>query len=280
MSCQWWIDAMKRTSGEPSKGRVTIVVTEVEDYARLVGLASTPPDSVIKSLNLYGNVIRKASWSNFAHIIEHDRGSFVLIFQEAVDAAAFCLQVQQSLMRQAWPEDLYKEHDNAKSSKRFKKAKGSLIGWARGRSLRLRKFTSKNGTQGSMMMEAFVTMPDIGSHGSLDTEQDSVDGHNPEGIRSQTPSQMSALPPPTERSSTNSISQATRSSRTGTYTTEQSKISRIGSQRPSYNMASSFSFNQSDKLLSGLKIRMGMASGVLQNKDATGSMVLKSAESG
>lgn len=47
-----------------------------------------------RSMSHHNNVIRKAAWTHFGFVIGQEGDSFILVFQDPLDAVAFCLQVR------------------------------------------------------------------------------------------------------------------------------------------------------------------------------------------
>eukprot|EP00798_Chlamydomonas_sp_ICE-L_P008122 gene8122-1369_t len=108
---EWVVSVKKRTQGEPTKGKMTILVALVEDYDRLMfGLGTTPHEGMVKGMQLYQNVLKKACWANFAHVLNNDSGVTTILFPEEMDAVTLSLQVQQALMMQDWPKDMLDGH--------------------------------------------------------------------------------------------------------------------------------------------------------------------------
>ncbi|GFR47269.1 hypothetical protein Agub_g8956, partial [Astrephomene gubernaculifera] len=81
-----------------------VVVTDIEGYSDLM---KQSPELMTRALTLHNALIRKARWSCFGYTVEQEGDSYVLVFYEALDAVCFCLQTQQSLNRQVWPEGLF-----------------------------------------------------------------------------------------------------------------------------------------------------------------------------
>eukprot|EP00798_Chlamydomonas_sp_ICE-L_P003421 gene3421-13466_t len=115
----------KRTIGEPGEGTVTIVITRIEFYDMLMEDAPEARDQVV---NLVGNLIRKCCWSCFAHVVDEKEGQYTLVFREVMDAATFCLQVQQALMKQPWPDGLFDE-DTYGTKRKIKKKRSKFFSW-------------------------------------------------------------------------------------------------------------------------------------------------------
>jgi class 3 adenylate cyclase len=57
------------------------------------------PSHTVKALALHNAVLRKAAHIHAGHVFEQEGDSWAVAFQDAFDAAAFCLQVQQALRK-------------------------------------------------------------------------------------------------------------------------------------------------------------------------------------
>ena len=111
------LDVRKRMRGCPTSGRVTIVITDIENYS---GLMKANSEVAIKALIIHNNLIEKAKfqvWTsmdrlmlldasasllmccclcpcqNFGYVIEQEGDSFSIAFEDAQDAISFSLQV-------------------------------------------------------------------------------------------------------------------------------------------------------------------------------------------
>lgn len=120
MIWQTVINVKKRVKGHPTQGEVTVVYTDVEGYE---GLMKKHPILMTKALTIHSNIIRNAKWASFGYTVEQEEDICSLVFYEAMDAAQFCLQVQQALMRAEWPEGLA---DDVASELVPKKSKGTF----------------------------------------------------------------------------------------------------------------------------------------------------------
>eukprot|EP00798_Chlamydomonas_sp_ICE-L_P013866 gene13866-19791_t len=104
-----WFTCLRRGATRPA-----VVQSWINMQKRLRGysnLMKEAPDLMTSALNIHNNVLRKSRWTNFGYTVEQEGDSFALVFYEAVDAVMFCLQTQQALMKQAWPEGLFKEEE-------------------------------------------------------------------------------------------------------------------------------------------------------------------------
>ncbi|KAF5828610.1 hypothetical protein DUNSADRAFT_17323 [Dunaliella salina] len=90
----------KRTQGLPSSGPFVAVVTDIQGWTDLCAMH---PDLSMKVLGIHNSILRKARWMNFGYTHETEGDSFTVVFCDAKDAAAFCLQAQQMLNMQQWP---------------------------------------------------------------------------------------------------------------------------------------------------------------------------------
>ncbi|KAF5834036.1 nucleotide cyclase, partial [Dunaliella salina] len=90
----------KRAHGLPKSGPFTVVVTDIQGWT---ALCAEHPELSIKVLSIHNSIIRKASWMNFGSTHETEGDSFTIVFYDAKDAAAFCLQAQHMLHMQQWP---------------------------------------------------------------------------------------------------------------------------------------------------------------------------------
>ena len=55
------------------------------------------PELMMPALLTHNHLIQKAKWANFGFTIEQEGDSYALLFEEAGDAVAFCLQVSLAL---------------------------------------------------------------------------------------------------------------------------------------------------------------------------------------
>ena len=65
------------------------------------------PELMMPALLTHNHLIQKAKWANFGFTIEQEGDSYALLFEEAGDAVAFCLQVSlalAALMLGSWGE--------------------------------------------------------------------------------------------------------------------------------------------------------------------------------
>eukprot|EP00775_Hariotina_reticulata_P007361 gene7361-7572_t len=92
-----------RLQGLPTAGPASIVVTDVEGYSELM---RQDAPLCVKALGIHNAILRKAVSAHAGHVIEQEGDSWSVAFHRAVDAAAFCLQVQQALQKSLWPDYL------------------------------------------------------------------------------------------------------------------------------------------------------------------------------
>jgi hypothetical protein len=52
------------------------------------------PELMYRALTLHNNVIRKAKYANCGSTVQQEGDSYTLVFHDAFDAVAFCLQVR------------------------------------------------------------------------------------------------------------------------------------------------------------------------------------------
>ncbi|KAF5834861.1 nucleotide cyclase [Dunaliella salina] len=90
----------KRAHGLPKSGPFTVVVTDIQGWT---ALCAKHPELSVKVLNIHNSIIRQAQWLNFGCTHETEGDSFTIVFYDAIDATAFCLQAQQLLSIQQWP---------------------------------------------------------------------------------------------------------------------------------------------------------------------------------
>eukprot|EP00878_Enallax_costatus_P015917 GHUV01016686.1.p1 GENE.GHUV01016686.1~~GHUV01016686.1.p1 ORF type:complete len:509 (+),score=139.69 GHUV01016686.1:281-1807(+) len=64
-----------------------------------------------KALTLHNNVIRRAKYEHCGSTLQQEGDSYTIAFHDAFDAVAFCLQVQQALLEVCWPEGLMEGGD-------------------------------------------------------------------------------------------------------------------------------------------------------------------------
>lgn len=86
--------------GVPKSGPCSIVVTDIEGYSDLM---SGSPQLMGRVMTLHNAVMRKAAEQHAGKIVDMEGDSFTVAFHDAHDAAFFCLQVQQALMK-VWSE--------------------------------------------------------------------------------------------------------------------------------------------------------------------------------
>ncbi|WIA08451.1 hypothetical protein OEZ85_007888 [Tetradesmus obliquus] len=91
-----YVDIRKRLLGAPTSGRVSLVVTDIESYSALM---VAMPLVMGRALAQHNNAVRKAAWAHFGFTVCQEGDSYTLAFREALDAVAFCLQVQQALQK-------------------------------------------------------------------------------------------------------------------------------------------------------------------------------------
>lgn len=56
---------------------------------------SRAPEAMFRALTLHNAAIRKAKWANSGFTLEQEGDSYALVFHDARDAVAFCLQVRR-----------------------------------------------------------------------------------------------------------------------------------------------------------------------------------------
>ncbi|KAF5828609.1 hypothetical protein DUNSADRAFT_17322 [Dunaliella salina] len=102
----------KRMHGLPTSGPFTAVVTDIQGWT---DLCSQHPELSWKVLSIHNSILRRARWNNFGSTHETEGDSFTMVFYDAKDAVAFCLQAQQMLSMQQWPshEDANNEEQSA-----------------------------------------------------------------------------------------------------------------------------------------------------------------------
>eukprot|EP00798_Chlamydomonas_sp_ICE-L_P007977 gene7977-1193_t len=116
---KWWINFYKRTSGEPKKGPVIFVSSRIEEYEKLKVYKNWS-----KMQSVHNRIVHKACCNNYGHVVQEcNTGTFTIIFSNAMDAAAYCLQVQLALLSAQWPgleefgpEKRKSGHDRASTS--------------------------------------------------------------------------------------------------------------------------------------------------------------------
>jgi hypothetical protein len=55
------------------------------------------PELMYRALTLHNNVIRRAKYANCGSTVQQEGDSYTLVFHDAFDAVAFCLQVSRLL---------------------------------------------------------------------------------------------------------------------------------------------------------------------------------------
>jgi hypothetical protein len=58
-------------------------------------MMSRAPELMFRALTLHNNIIRKAKWVNCGFTLEQEGDSYALVFYDALDAVAFCLQARR-----------------------------------------------------------------------------------------------------------------------------------------------------------------------------------------
>ncbi|WIA32818.1 hypothetical protein OEZ86_006000 [Tetradesmus obliquus] len=92
--------AENRKKGVPSGGPATIVVTDIECFSELMTINAP---LATRFLGIHNALLRRAAAAHAGHVIEQEGDSWSVAFHTAVDAVAFCLQVQQCLAKTNWP---------------------------------------------------------------------------------------------------------------------------------------------------------------------------------
>ncbi|WIA42187.1 hypothetical protein OEZ86_009450 [Tetradesmus obliquus] len=106
--------AEARRRGVPCGGPATIVVTDIEAYSEL--MAANAPLTT-KALGVHNAILRRATCAHAGTVIEQEGDSWSVAFHSAMDAVAFCLQVQQALDKTHWPRDLGSHLTNTSTAK-------------------------------------------------------------------------------------------------------------------------------------------------------------------
>ncbi|KAF8059749.1 CSN6 [Scenedesmus sp. PABB004] len=91
--------AAHRAAGMPAGGPASLVVTDIESYSEL--MASNAPLAT-KALGIHNAVLRRAAAAHAGHVVEQEGDSWTVAFHTPLEAAAFCLQSQQALVRVNW----------------------------------------------------------------------------------------------------------------------------------------------------------------------------------
>jgi hypothetical protein len=96
-----FLDAQRRAKGPPTSGKISIVLTDVEGFSRLMRAS---PDLTMQAMLAHNDIIQKAKFNNYGFNLEQEGDSFSLLFEKASDAVSFCLQSQQMLAAHKWPK--------------------------------------------------------------------------------------------------------------------------------------------------------------------------------
>ena len=64
------------------------------------------PEAMAAALQTHNAALRKAKWQHCGHVAEQEGDAFQIVFHDAMDAVAFCLQAQQALMKADWAPEL------------------------------------------------------------------------------------------------------------------------------------------------------------------------------
>eukprot|EP00798_Chlamydomonas_sp_ICE-L_P030850 gene30850-35890_t len=86
----------KRIKGIPTKGAVTLVFVDMEEYE---GLVENMPSQMDIIMRLVNSSLRKSKRTNMGFTFEQDMCSHCFVFHEAFDAAKFCLQASFQVAR-------------------------------------------------------------------------------------------------------------------------------------------------------------------------------------
>eukprot|EP00775_Hariotina_reticulata_P007249 gene7249-7462_t len=92
-----------RQLGVPKQGLVSIVVTDVESYSDLTRLEG---GVTAQALGMHNAILRSAAAAHAGHVIEQEGDSWSVAFYSPMEALGFCLQVQQALQECSWPSEL------------------------------------------------------------------------------------------------------------------------------------------------------------------------------
>ncbi|KAF8071314.1 serine/threonine-protein kinase/receptor R818 [Scenedesmus sp. PABB004] len=95
-----WAYQRKRVQGKPSSGHLSVAVTDIQGFTRLM---EQQPEAMAKALALHNHIIRQATYAFAGCVLEQEGDSYILAFHSPLDACAFALQVQQALLEAPWP---------------------------------------------------------------------------------------------------------------------------------------------------------------------------------
>eukprot|EP00200_Dunaliella_tertiolecta_P019164 CAMPEP_0202400750 /NCGR_PEP_ID=MMETSP1128-20130828/2982_1 /ASSEMBLY_ACC=CAM_ASM_000463 /TAXON_ID=3047 /ORGANISM="Dunaliella tertiolecta, Strain CCMP1320" /LENGTH=1520 /DNA_ID=CAMNT_0049004399 /DNA_START=82 /DNA_END=4641 /DNA_ORIENTATION=- len=267
---QQFINMRKRVKGKPTEGPVSIVITDIEGYSDLM---SRCPEIMGKALTMHNNIIRKARWHAFGFTMEQEGDSFTLVFYDAFDAVVFCLAAQQMLNEQEWPEGLAVAMPG--SAKRTSKVNGSYharssflqqltIGLSN--KLQARQERLRVGRDSSSLNLSSLHRGPQNSAGSMVNPQTSLEG--PEfcnvsvGSRSHS-HHMDARSHSTLRDAIlNSFSHKARTSNPEKL--REREVEGEATNSFSKKLRARLKGRGSPELFNGLRVRMGVASGMLQ----------------
>lgn len=91
----------------PPQGTVSWVFTDVQDSTPLWEIS---PQVMQLALNMHNKLMRKKILEHKAYEIRTQGDSFVLAFQNPIDAANFCIDIQGQLMEVKWDDALLRMH--------------------------------------------------------------------------------------------------------------------------------------------------------------------------
>ncbi|GAX84412.1 hypothetical protein CEUSTIGMA_g11834.t1, partial [Chlamydomonas eustigma] len=104
------LDMKKRLKSPAMAGIVTIASLNIEDFEEL---NQEVPGLMKQALIQFVRNVRKAKWDNFGTSVENSGGMYLVAFHDTSDAVKFCLQVQQLLLLETWPEGLFNDTTSA-----------------------------------------------------------------------------------------------------------------------------------------------------------------------
>eukprot|EP01062_Namystynia_karyoxenos_P003505 TRINITY_DN11257_c0_g1_i1.p1 TRINITY_DN11257_c0_g1~~TRINITY_DN11257_c0_g1_i1.p1 ORF type:complete len:799 (+),score=167.39 TRINITY_DN11257_c0_g1_i1:84-2480(+) len=96
-------DSISEIGVEAPEGEVSFVFTDIADSTALWEQVT---DAMNSALSLHNQVLRAALTANLGYEVKTIGDAFMVAFANPVNAVQFCLDVQESLVEQEWPDEL------------------------------------------------------------------------------------------------------------------------------------------------------------------------------
>eukprot|EP00741_Cyanophora_paradoxa_P024952 tig00000325_g24085.t1 len=95
---------------DPPTGDVSLVLTDIQGSSKQWEAC---PDAFAHALCIHNKIMRLQSHRHRGYAVKTEGDSFLFAFNDVVDAALFCCDVQTDLLCADWPEDILKLPDSA-----------------------------------------------------------------------------------------------------------------------------------------------------------------------